>query len=135
MALSKTISGKEFESGFADHPGHAIRIEPAKGVVRVETAGRKIARSDRALVLREADYAPVIYIPREDADMDTLRRIDHDTWCPFKGRAAYFALAEDAAGERLAWSYEDPFVESGAIKDCLAFYPSATVSREDASIT
>jgi uncharacterized protein (DUF427 family) len=37
----------------------------------------EIANSKDALILREASYPPVIYIPRKDADMSRLERSEH----------------------------------------------------------
>lgn len=128
MALSRTLSGEEFPSGYADHPQHKIIIEPEVETVIVEAAGRQIAESSRALLLKEADYAPVLYIPRDDVAMSALGPIEDTTWCPFKGRASYFAL-QGRGQEKLAWSYEDPFEEVGAIKDHLAFYPSVATLK------
>lgn len=122
MALSRTVSGKFEESGFAAHPDHAIRIEPAGKRVIVEIGGAKLADTAKALVLREAAYRPVYYFPRSEVDMSLLRRTDHSTWCPFKGAASYFSIGDDPALDNAVWSYEDPFEECGAIEDCLAFY-------------
>lgn len=123
MALSRTLSGKFMESGFAAHPDHVIRIEPAANAVIVEAGGLRLAETAKALVLREAAYRPVYYFPRSEVDMNLLRRTDHSTWCPFKGAASYFSIGDDPALENAVWSYEDPFEECAAIKDCLAFYP------------
>ena len=45
-----------------------------------------------ALTLREASLAPVLYIPRADADMMLLERTSHRTHCPFKSDANYYSL-------------------------------------------
>lgn len=131
MALSRTISGEMKESGFADHPDHKISLEPAGEALTVSVAGRAILTTDKALVLREGDYKPVYYFPREAIDDNLLSKTDKSTWCPFKGAASYYSLAA-ANGERVenvVWSYEDPFEETAAIKDYLAFYPNkATIT-------
>lgn len=130
MALSRTVSGKLKESGFAAHPGHALRVAPAKIALIIEVCGRKIAETASALVLSEAAYRPVYYFPREEVDMSLLRRTGHSTWCPFKGAASYFSIGDDPALENAVWSYEDPFEECAAIRDCLAFYPDRVSIRE-----
>jgi uncharacterized protein (DUF427 family) len=76
------------------------------------------------LILREAGYAPVNYIPRKDVDMALLERTDHTTYCPYKGDCAYFNIP--LGGERTlnaVWTYEDPYAAVAPIKDHLAFYP------------
>jgi uncharacterized protein (DUF427 family) len=105
----------------ADHP---ITIEPTVGRVRVLSGGKVIADSRNALTLRESDYPPVQYIPRGDVDLQLLARTDNETYCPYKGDAAYYSIAP--GGERAinaVWTYETPYDAVGVIKDHLAFYP------------
>ena len=104
-----------------DHP---ITIAPAAGRVIVRWRGRNAADTRRALELREASYPPVLYIPREDADMRLFEPTAHETTCPYKGQASYFTLRDgDAADVDAVWSYERPKPGVAAIKDHLAFYP------------
>ena len=87
-------------------------------------AGKVVADSRAALVLQEAAYPPVFYVPRADADMAMLVRTDHTTYCPYKGDCSYYSIP--AGGERSAnavWSYEAPFPAVADIKGHLAFYP------------
>ena len=105
-------------------PDHPITIAPANAHVRVSFAGKVIADTTRALVLKEASYAPVFYIPREDADMSAFTLSEHRTHCPYKGDASHFTL--DVAGKRAenaAWSYERPYPAVREIEGRLAFYP------------
>jgi uncharacterized protein (DUF427 family) len=84
-----------------------------------------VADTVNALLLQEADYPPVPYVPRADVDMSALERSTHSTICPFKGTASYFDLADD--GKRAAnavWSYESPHDAVRDIEAYLAFYPS-----------
>jgi uncharacterized protein (DUF427 family) len=105
-------------------PDHPITIGPAGGRVTVRAGGAVIASSDRALALREADYPPVLYIPREDVAMDRLQRTDRHTYCPYKGDCAYFSVtAAGPQGENAAWSYESPYPAVAEIRGHLAFYP------------
>ena len=103
----------------ADHP---ITIEPADVTVTVRLGDDILARSDHALVLREASLPPVFYIPRGDAAMTLLEPSATRTHCPYKGDASYFSASSGARD--VAWSYEDPFDQVAAIKDHLAFYPN-----------
>ncbi len=123
MALSKTVSGRTLESGYAEHPDHKITTASAASRFRVAAVGATLADAADALVLQEADYPPVRYFDRRDFDMTRLKRTDHSTWCPFKGRASYYSIADDPALENAVWTYEDPFQEVAAIRDRLAFYP------------
>lgn len=103
-----------------DHP-ISVAASPARVVVRL--GGRVVADSTRALELREASYAPVQYIPREDVAMDLLARTAHTTHCPFKGDAAYYTIAIDGSvAENAVWTYEAPFPAVAPIAGHLAFY-------------
>ena len=85
---------------------------------------RVIADTCEALILREASYPPVQYIPRKDVDMTALTRSATSTYCPYKGEASYFSIT--AGGERSGdaiWTYESPYDALAEIKDHLAFYP------------
>lgn len=106
-------------------PDHPITITPAKAVIRVSVGGHVIANTSRALVLEEAGYSPVYYIPREDADMSQLVRTTHYTYCPYKGDCTYYSIpAGGTKSEYAVWTYEHPYEAVASIKDHLAFYPT-----------
>ncbi|RWX78568.1 DUF427 domain-containing protein [Neorhizobium lilium] len=105
-------------------PGHPITVEPAARRILVKLGDHIIADSTNALVLQEASYPAVYYIPRQDVDMAALERSSHSSHCPYKGDASYFSILEGGDRSRNAvWSYEDPHAAVSAIKDFLAFYP------------
>jgi uncharacterized protein (DUF427 family) len=105
-------------------PDHPITIAPSTEHIRVVVNGRTVADTRRALVLQEAAYKPVYYIPREDADAALLERTAHSTHCPYKGDASYYSIrAGDRVAENAIWSYEQPFSAVAAIANHLAFYP------------
>src|ERR1700733_9833260 len=91
-------------------PDHPITIEPAPHRVRVTFAGRVVADSARALVLREAKYPPVTYIPRDAVDFSLLKRTDHKTHCPYKGDASYYSIEVDGrTSDKEIWTSDRPF--------------------------
>ena len=103
---------------------HPITIEPLGRRVTVEVAGKNIAVSDKAIILREASYPPAIYIPREDVQMQLLTRSEHTSHCPYKGDASYYSIP--SGGEKSVnaiWTYEDPYDAVNQIKGYLSFYP------------
>lgn len=105
-------------------PDHPITVVANPNRIVVTVAGRTIADSHGALTLREANYPPVLYVPRQDVDMAQLQRSDHVTYCPYKGECHYYGIP--AGGTRSAnavWTYEQPHEAVAAIKDHLAFYP------------
>lgn len=106
-------------------PDHPISISPTAGRVRVTLNGKVVADTSRALTLQEANYPPVQYIPREDADMALLERTAHTTHCPYKGDARYFSIVADGkTAENAIWTYEEPYPAVRDIAGYLAFYPN-----------
>lgn len=105
-------------------PQHPIDIAPAYRAVTVRAGAQVIARTQDALELREAEYPPVLYIPRRDVRMETLERSAHTTYCPFKGDASYYSIpALGERGRNAVWTYETPYESVAAIAGHLAFYP------------
>lgn len=111
----------------ADH----ITIKPIGAPVTVAAGSTVLGTSQRALELREGTYAPVVYVPREDIDMDRLVATNHATSCPWKGKASYFSIKGDFGMlANAVWSYETPKEGAEAIAGHLAFYPDrVTVTR------
>jgi len=106
-------------------PDHPITVEPSNARVVVTVGGKVIADTLKALVLREASYPPVYYIPRNDVEMTLLERTDHATYCPYKGDCAYYSIP--SGGEKTVnavWTYESPYAAVKEIAQHLAFYPN-----------
>ena len=121
--MEVTETGANSGPGYAKHPGYRIEFEAEPRRVRVIYNGVVVADSAHAMVMREADYPPVYYLPRDGVRLEHLRRTDHHSNCPFKGEASYWTIqvGEREAGNAV-WSYEDPFDEMARIKDTMAFY-------------
>jgi uncharacterized protein (DUF427 family) len=105
-------------------PDHPITITQAPERITVTVAGRRIVDTRAALVLQEAAYPPVHYVPRADVDMSQLERTAHQTYCPYKGECSYYSIP--GGGERsvnAVWTYETPYAAVAQIRECLAFYP------------
>lgn len=108
-----------------------ITIRKAPGVWSVRAGGAVLGESANALELKEGDYDPVIYFPREDIAMAFLDETDHSTHCPHKGDASYFSIVTKSTTLKNAvWTYLAPKDEVAEIKDYLAFYVSDTVAVE-----
>lgn len=113
-------------------PDHPITIERNPNRVVISVAGRVIADTRDALMLRESTYPPVQYIPRTDVDLALLERTGHSTYCPYKGDCAYFSIP--VGGERsinAVWTYEHPYPAVRSIKDHLAFYTDRVDAIEE----
>jgi uncharacterized protein (DUF427 family) len=113
-------------------PDHPITIEPSRTRVVVSVAGRVIADTSDAVMLREASYPPVLYIPRKDVDMSLLERTDHGTYCPYKGDCTYYSIPIGGTrSSNAVWTYETPYAAVAEIKGHLAFYPDRVDAIEE----
>jgi len=113
-------------------PDHPITIERNPNRIVVLIGAAILADSRDALILREAGYPAVQYIPRRDVDMALLKRSAHATYCPYKGDCAYFSIP--SGGERAinaVWTYEAPYEAVAAIRNHLAFYPERVDAIEE----
>jgi uncharacterized protein (DUF427 family) len=113
-------------------PNHPITIERNSKRVVITLAGKIIADTTEALVLREAKYPAVQYIPRKDVDMAALAASATASYCPYKGEASYFSIP--AGGQRSVdaiWTYETPYAAAAEIRDHLAFYPDRVDAIEE----
>jgi uncharacterized protein (DUF427 family) len=104
-------------------PDHPITITPADERVSVHFGDRLVATTDRALVLEEAGYPPVYYVPLDAVDADLLEPTTHETYCPFKGDASYYSLHDgDNLAENAVWTYVTPYDAVSEIAGHVAFY-------------
>ena len=113
-------------------PDHPITIEPNPARVTVTLAGRVVADTTHALILREAAYPAVQYIPLTDVDPALIQRTEHTSYCPYKGEASYYSIP--VGGERslnAIWTYAAPYDAVASIKDHVAFYPDRVDSIEE----
>jgi len=105
-------------------PDHPITVTASGDHVVVRSGEATIADSHSTLVLQEANYPPVRYIPIADVDRSLLAASELNTYCPFKGDASYYSIAPDAErGADAVWFYDDPYPAVAEIKDHVAFYP------------
>jgi uncharacterized protein (DUF427 family) len=104
-------------------PDHPITVTPSGDRVLVRSGDATIADSARTLVLREAGYPPVRYVPLADVDLAQMVRSELETYCPYKGDASYYSvLADPERGTDAVWFYDDPYPAVAEIKDHVAFY-------------
>jgi uncharacterized protein (DUF427 family) len=105
----------------AEHP---ITIEPGGVHVVVRSGGHVVADTTNALILREAGYPPVYYVPLADVDQTLLRPGPTITYCPYKGDASYFSVAgPDGNIQDAVWTYTEPYPAVAALAGHVAFYP------------
>jgi uncharacterized protein (DUF427 family) len=105
-------------------PDHPITVEPSSDRVIVRAGDTTLADSTATLVLQEANYPPVRYIPLTDVDQTLLTPSDTSTYCPYKGDASYRSITALAGrGEDAVWLYHEPYAAVEPIRDHVAFYP------------
>jgi len=117
------------------HPGadHPITVRPNENRITVTVAGKVIADTTEALILQEASYPAVQYIPIKDVDLALLERSEHASYCPYKGDASYYSIpAAGPVGTDAVWVYENPYDAVAPIKDHLAFYTDRVELTEHA---
>jgi uncharacterized protein (DUF427 family) len=106
-------------------PDHPITLDRCNQHVTARIGDAVVAETDRALVLQEASYPPVLYLPRQDVADGVLEPSETRSYCPYKGDAAYFDLVVPG-GARLpsaVWSYPTPYPAVARIAGYVAFYP------------
>jgi uncharacterized protein (DUF427 family) len=104
-------------------PDHPITIEPTSERFVVRAGDTVIADSTNALLLREANYPPIPYVPLSDIDPELLQSSDTHTYCPYKGEASYYSLRTgDGVIEDALWFYDEPYEAVGEIAGHAAFY-------------
>jgi uncharacterized protein (DUF427 family) len=105
-------------------PDHPITIEKTSSHVVVSVLGKTIADSHDAVLLREAHYPPVLYVPRKDVDMTLLERTEQASYCPYKGDCSYYSIPTGKERSINAiWTYETPYEAVSQIAGHMAFYP------------
>lgn len=105
-------------------PDHPITVESTDVRVVVSTGDTVVADTTSALVLREASYPPVYYVPMADVDQAVLRPSTTRTYCPYKGDASYYSVAgPDGEITDAVWTYTTPYPAVGEIAGYVAFYP------------
>lgn len=108
--------------GYAERFDYRVDILRRRNLVSASADGVELARSEHTLLVDEQDHGLVFYFPRADVDLTKLARIERVSHCPFKGVAAYWALAGGDREVPVAWSYEQPYPQVSQIAGHIAFY-------------
>ena len=109
--------------GFLKYPGRALNYKTIERKIEVIFNNKIVASSNSFILLKEENYAPVMYVPRDGLFFKFMENTKHSTYCPFKGKASYWDIKVcDNKIENAVWSYSDPFDEALIIKNHFAFY-------------
>ncbi len=121
--LSQGDEHVKFDRRGNEGSSHHDRADRGAGARRVARAQDRRQQA-HALELKEANYPPVVYVPRADMDMNALQRTARVTTCPYKGEANYYSIADgQIRDDNAVWTYETPIADVAEIASHLAFYP------------
>ncbi len=123
MAIPPRIAPGPGQESVWDYP-RPPRLERVAANLRIEHAGREIARTDVGLRVLETSHPPVYYLPPDAFVPGILRANERTSFCEFKGTARYWDLVE---GERaivrdVGWSYPKPAPAYAALANFVAVY-------------
>jgi len=105
-----------------DYPRPPALVSSDEHVLVGDDCG-PVADSRRSLRVLETASPPTYYIPAADIDWHRLVEIPGSSFCEWKGRASYFALADDPEGRAVGWLYANPSKTFAAIHNHASFYP------------
>ncbi len=106
--------------GHAADSYHRIDIRQSSRRLVVRHRERTVADTKWPLVIFESGFAPRWYVLRADIDDSALTRVDHQTFCPYKGLCSYYDIGD---AHLAAWSYRDAYSQVGRISDLVSFEP------------
>lgn len=110
-----------------DKPGlilstDTLELVPVPQRIRAVFAGRLVADTRRATLLREKRHLPVFYLPAGDVTQDALEASDTRTHCPRKGDARNWNLRVNGRlVENAVWAYPTPLPGVKPLADYLGF--------------
>lgn len=111
------------------NPYHRVDCFRSKRRLRVEVAGALVVDTQDTVALYETSLAPRLYVSKQHLLADVLTKSVTTTYCPYKGTATYWsARVGDIEVADVAFSYEDPYAESVAIRGHLSFLGGTDVS-------
>ena len=100
------------------------RLEKVNKEIKIIFNNETIVKTNSAYRVLETSHPPVYYIPTKDIKMEFLLPGIGNSFCEWKGRAAYFSVCPgDQCVQHAAWTYPEPLQEFEAIRNYLAFYP------------
>ena len=102
------------------------RAEVVRRQCEVIFGGQTIAITLSPVRVLETSHPPVYYFPPESVLAGALSPTTGASLCEWKGMATYFDVVRGThVATAGAWTYRDPKPGYQALKDHIAFYPSA----------
>jgi uncharacterized protein (DUF427 family) len=101
------------------------RLETSADLIEIYLGGEVIASSSANWRVLETSHPPSYYVPREAFVAGALHPVEGNTWCEWKGVAAYFdVVGGDSRAARAAWTYPEPVAAYDAIAHAIAVMPA-----------
>ena len=130
MAWFEPIKPGPGQESVWDYP-RPPRLEDSPRHIRVIFNGEIIAETHRAKRILETSHPPVYYIPPEDLRKEFCVPTRRQTFCEWKGQAAYYTVKVGSkTSPEAAWYYPNPSPGYEGIKNYVAIYPG----RVDAAL-
>ena len=118
------MSSSPTQESVWDYP-RPPRLEPTSQRVQIWFNQVMIADTCRAQRVLETSHPPTYYLPPDDVQMQYLIPSPRQSFCEWKGVAAYYSVeVNEQRAENAAWAYPSPTLNFEPIRDYLAFYPS-----------
>ena len=106
----------------APNPYHRVECVRSARRLRVEVAGVVLVDATATIAVYETALEPRLYVSRDLVRTDVLVPSATVSHCPYKGDASWWtAVVDGTEVADVAWSYDDPLPESGAIAGMLSF--------------
>jgi uncharacterized protein (DUF427 family) len=122
-AMSEWLEEDEIVYTHPRDPYTRVDILPSSRHVRVEIDGIVVAESSQPRLLFETGLPTRYYLPMTDVRMDLLRPSSSQSYCPYKGTAAYFLLeTPHSIKPDVAWIYRTPLPEGQKVAGLVSFY-------------
>jgi uncharacterized protein (DUF427 family) len=100
------------------------RLETCRDLVEIYFGGVLIASSSENWRVLETSHPPTYYLPRTAFIEGCLRPVSGETFCEWKGHAAYFDVAVGGTlAPRAAWTYPEPVAAYDSIAHAIAVMP------------
>ena len=102
------------------------RLEPFRGSITIEFAGRLIASATDGWRVLETSHPPTYYLPQDAFAPGVLRDASGSSWCEWKGQARYYDLVTDTkVAPAAAWTYPRPSPGFAPIAGAIAVMAAA----------
>lgn len=99
------------------------RLELCHKAIEVVFNGVAIAKTKRSYRVLETSHPPTYYLPPEDLNLEYFTMAEGQSFCEWKGIAAYYTIqVDDKIAPKAAWYYPQPTPAFAPMKDHVAFY-------------